>query len=109
MHVQDLRYPYPTAHLLLRVRIRVRIGLRIGDGIWVRVGVRAGVAVRVRVGVRLRVRVIACPMRAARSGLSQDLSFHRTSARSKAPTIVAHSTWLGVGLEVGLGLGVGVG
>ena len=55
------------------------------------------------------MRAIACPMSAARSGLSQDLCFHRTSARSKAPTIVAHSTWLGLGLGVGLGLGLGVG
>ena len=42
--------------------------------------------------VATAVRWRACPMSAARSGLSHDLCFQRTSARSKAPTIVAQST-----------------
>jgi hypothetical protein len=44
------------------------------------------------VGRGVRSRRCACPMSAARSGLSHDLCFQKTSASSKAPTIVAQST-----------------
>ena len=54
--------------------------------------VKGGKANRERAGRTATVQWRACPMSAARSGLSHDLCFKRTSARSKAPTIVAQST-----------------